>query len=86
MARSRSLARIAARVPAPQVADPLRGLRDFMRTSPWLAIAIAVHVIVGAVFAVVQLSHGNAQAEESAVIVPTIGPRRAEPEPLPVAG
>src|SRR5262245_53713542 len=82
MARSRSVARIASRVPAPRVVDPFRRVRNFVQTSPWLAIAIAAHVIVGAAFAVVQLAHGRADEDAGSMIMPTIPRARPELEPI----
>ena len=82
MARSRSVARIASRVPAPRVADPLQRVRDFVQTSPWIAIAVAAHVILGATFAVVQLAHGRADEGGDSIILPTISRTRPEPEPF----
>ena len=82
MARSRSVARIASRVPAPRVVDPFRRVRNFVQTSPWLAIAIAAHVIVGAAFAVVSLAHGGAEAAAGGdlILTPMV---RARPDPEP---
>ena len=83
MARSRSVARIASRVPAPRVVDPFRRVRNFVQTSPWLAIAIAAHVIVGAAFAVVSLAHGGGPAiERGDLILTPIGRARPDPEPF----
>src|SRR5262245_46087310 len=79
MARSRSVARIASRVPAPRV-DPFRRARNFVQPTPWLATAIAAHVIVGAAFAVVQLAHGRAEADNGSMILPQIVRSRPEPE------
>jgi hypothetical protein len=81
MARSRSVARIASRVPGPRV-DPLRGIRNFVQTSPWLAIAIAAHVILGATFAVVQLAHTRAEADDSSMFMPTISHARPDDEAI----
>ena len=79
MARSRPVARIAARLPAPRL-DPLQGVRRFVRTSPWLAIAIAAHVIVGAAFAVVQLTSAEDQVVDDTVIFAGITARSVPDE------
>ena len=84
MARTRPVARSAVRVPAAEPVDPLQGVRNLVRTSPWLAIALAAHVIAGAVFAVVQLAHsGQASGEQDSVLITRVSARPETEEYLP---
>jgi len=56
--------------------DPVRSIQTFVRTSPWLAIAIAVHIILGAVFWVVKLGHDAPKdADTSVVAIQQAAPR-----------
>ncbi len=64
-------------------------IRNALRNSPWIAIAVAVHVILVAVLAVVYLFHGGAEAPTRGMAI-TVAERKLElqesspPTPKPV--
>ncbi|HZJ69397.1 MAG TPA: hypothetical protein VFF36_00565, partial [Planctomycetota bacterium] len=62
--------------------DPVRSVQTFVRTSPWLAIAIAVHIILGAVFWVIKLGHDKPPDEGSSVVAIQTSAPRVEDLPI----
>ena len=56
-------------------------VRNAIRTSPWLTIAIAVHVLVGAVMGIVHYTDEK-KAESTAVVTASIAARAEEEAPL----
>ena len=62
--------------------DPVRSIQTFVQTSPWLAIAIAVHLILGAVFWVIKLGHDAPKDAESSVVAIQQAAPRVEDVPI----
>ena len=63
--------------------NPVQALRSAIQSSPWVAIAIGVHVVIFAVFAVVKLGHSKDNKEDTAIITTAIGAKKTIDEPPP---
>jgi hypothetical protein len=51
--------------------NPVDAVRTFVRTSPWITMAIAVHVLLGAIAGIMHFSH-EAKKEEVSIIAANI--------------
>ena len=58
--------------------NPVQALRSAIQNFPWLMIAVGVHVVIGAAFAVWKLGHSNENKEDTAIIT-TAGMHRRTP-------